>query len=217
MKLGQRASTPDGREYVYLQASVALAPGQLLIPISDVSVSSGLSSGTNAIGKIVYINSPSAGWTPGQFEDQEFYISAGTGIGQGGKIAGNSSSQLTLYPESALATALDGTSVLQIVQPGIAKLSVVTSKIQRVIGCAQITVPINYYFWALTEGDGLLQVGASTLTIGTNFTAGDGTTAGSAIVGVTGQGPFDAQNLGFTLRPNTASNTIAWVRFLIRG
>ena len=218
MKLGQRGSTPDGREWVYVQASVALAKGQLLIPVSDVTITAtNASSGVNAINQIVYIYNAAGGWTPGQFEDQEFYVSAGTGIGQGGKISGNSSTALTLYPESALTVALDSTSVVQIVQPSIVKLSVVTSKVQRVVGCAQVAVPVNYYAWVLTEGDGYVTVGASTLTIGTNFTAGDGTTPGSAVVGVTGAGPFDAQNLGYTLRPNTANNTNAWVRFLIRG
>lgn len=216
--VGQRGMTPDGREWVYAQnkSGVTISKGMIAIPIADVTVT-GVSSSADAIGRIIYITKASAGWTVGQFENQLVYVTAGTGIGQFAKIQTNNADTLTLYPENALTTALNsGSSNIKIVQPSLVRKAVVTSKIQRAVGCPQVDVADGYYAWFLTEGDGVVLAGTTTLVVGSNFTTGDAT-AGSVIVGVTSEGPFDAQSLGFALAANTANDTLTAVRFEIRG
>jgi len=217
--IGQRGMTPDGRMWVYAQnkSGATFSKGLIAIPITNVTANN-CSSSADAIGRIVYVTKTGAGWDVGQFENQLMYVTSGTGIGQVAKIQTNSADTLQLYPENALTTALSAVnSNITIVQPSLVKPSAITSKVQRAVGCPQVDVPTDAFGWFLTEGDGFVIVGTSTLIVGSNFTTGDGTVPGEVIVGVTSEGPFDAQSLGICLAPNTASDTAALVRFEIRG
>lgn len=214
-KLGQRSHTPDGREWVFVNAIAAIGKNLLAIPNTVTSVSTTLSSASDQQSRIVYINSASSSFTTGAFNDGIGLINAGTGTGQSFKIKTNTATQVQLYPETALTTALDGTSNMALLTPGAVLVSAVTSTIQQVVGCTQVAFALGDYGWMLTEGDGGI-ISNSTLTVGTNFTAG-GTTAGWALLGVTAKGPFDAQNLGFTMIANSGSGVAALGRFLIRG
>lgn len=204
--VGQRAQTPDGRMWIYVQSSVALSAGHIVVPAAITAVGTTITSGVDTSGRIVYITKASAGWTVGQFADGTVYISAGGAIGQVAKIKTNTTDTLELYPENALTTALTGSSTMSIWTQNIVRKSVVTTKIQNATGVVQTTFAANDYGWVLTRGIGVIISTSATLTAGTNLTTG-GSTAGEALVGVTATGPFDAQNIAVTVVSSTIAST----------
>lgn len=213
-KLGQRASTPDGRDWVYVLSAEALTNSSIVVPDAVVAVDT-VSSSTDAQGRIVYITEASAGWTIGQFEDAIGVIDDGTGKGQTFKIKTNSADTLTLYPETALGTALSVVdSDLTIMTMAKVDMAAVTSKVQNAVGANQVAFATAEYGWALTNGDGRAVAG-STLVVGANFTTGDDT-EGQVIVGVTAKGEYDGQSLGTALVANSAADMGALVRYNIR-
>lgn len=214
VKIGQRAVTPDGREWVYVRAQSAVTAGTVVVPDAVTSVDT-VSSGTDALGRIVYITKAAAGWTVGAFEDGIVYVDAGTGVGQMAKIKTNTATTLELYPETALTTALAvADSDITIRTMAYVDMAAVTSDIQSAVGIAQIAIGAASYGWVLTNGDGIVYAGES-LTVGCGFTTGDDT-IGYVIKAVTAEGPYDAQNLGFCLVANAAADTPALVRVNIR-
>jgi hypothetical protein len=143
-------------------------------------------------------------------------VDDGTGKGQVFKVMTNSVTTLTLYPETALATALSAVdSDITLARLAYVTKSAVTSTIQGTVGIAQVAFANLDYGWLLTEGEGVVLVG-NTLVVGANFTTGDDTT-GQGIVGVTAKGPYDAQSLGWCLVANSAADMGALVRVEIRG
>lgn len=216
-KLGQRASTPDGREWVFVRANVAIGKNLIAIPQAVSTVTGGtVTSGTDSQKRIVYINSSGSSFTTGQFQDGIGLINVGTGTGQTFKIKTNTPTQIQLYPETALTTALSvSDSGFAILTMSDVTIAAITSTIQKAVGSAQTAFAVADYGWMLTEGDGGA-ISSQTLIIGSNFTTGD-STAGQVIKGVTGNGPFDAQSLGFVLVANSGANVAALVRYEIRG
>ena len=213
-KLGQRAETPDGRDWVYVLSAEALTNSSVVVPDAVVAVDT-VSSSTDAQGRIVYITEASAGWTIGAFEDAIGVIDDGTGKGQTFKIKTNDATTLTLYPETALTTALSVTdSDLTIRTMSKVDMSAVTVDIQSAVGSNQVAFANAEYGWALTNGDGRAVAG-DTLVVGAGFKTGDNT-EGQVIVAVTAEGAFDFQNLGFALVANAAVDMGALVRFNIR-
>ena len=145
--IGQRAQTPDGREWVYVKAAEAISAKQAVVPDAVVSVDT-VSSSTDGLGRIVFITEASAGWTTGQFAEGWVYVDAGTGVGQAGRIKTNTADTLELYPEFALATALAvADSDITIRQPFNVDKSAVTVKIQGCVGISQILSLVH-----LTDG-----------------------------------------------------------------
>lgn len=214
-KLGQRASTPDGREWVFVHAFAAVGKNLIAIP-NTVTTGTLASSATDNQGRIVYINDADATLTTGAFQDAIGLINTGTGTGQSFKVKTNTVTQIQLYPETALTTPLavaDSGYALRTMSDVIP--AAITSTIQQAIGGAQTAFATGDYGWLLTEGDGGV-VSSQTLIIGSNFTTGD-STAGQVIKGVTAQGPFDAQSLGFVLVANSGANVGALARYEIRG
>ena len=195
VKLGQRGSTPDGREWQYVKAASAL--GDSLVAIPDAVASSDLySSSADSQGRIVYATRAANTLTVGQYEDGIGQVDAGTGVGQTFKIRTNDATTFTLYPENALSTALSvSDSDLTYINMNFVDPAAVTSKIQMAQGIAQAAFATNDYGWLLTNGIGRVLAGAALLT-GTGFTTGDDT-VGQVIRAVTATGPFDAQNLGY--------------------
>ena len=213
-KLGERAMTPDGREWVYVKADSALAAGSVAVPDAVTAVDT-VSSSTDGQGRIVYITEASAGWTVGQFEDAIGVVDDGTGVGQTFKIKTNTADTLVLYPESALATALSVVdSDITIRSMAIVDKAAVTSAVQSAVGIAQVAFAAGDYGWILTNGDGHVLAG-EVLTIGCGFTTGDDTT-GQVIKAVTAEGPYDAQNLGICLAANAGADQPVLVRVNIR-
>ena len=210
--VGQRAETPDGSKWVYVKANSALAKGSVAVPVANTAVDT-VSSSTDAQGRIVYITEASAGWTPGAFAEGWVIVDDGTGVGQAGKIMTNTADTLQLYPEYAFTTALAvADSDITISQVNLVAKAAITEKKQNAVGIAQIAFAASDYGWLLTEGEGVVLAGASLTPVGSNFTTGDDTT-GQVILGVTAEGPFDAQSLGRVLVVNAAADqlTQVWV------
>lgn len=214
-KLGQRAMTPDGREWVFVNAAGAVGKNLIAIP-NTVSTLTTVSSSTDNQGRIVYLTDTDSALTVGAFEDGIGLVNTGTGSGQNFKIQTNSATVITLYPDTALTTAL------AVADSGIALktmsrvlIAAVTSKIQQAVGATQTAFASGDYGWLLTEGDGGVVAG-EVLIIGSNFTTG-AATAGEVIKGITATGPFDAQNLGICLVANSGADLGALARFEIRG
>lgn len=214
--LGQRAMTPDGRMWVYVKCSTGvLAKGSAAIQDAVVAVDN-FSSSTDAEGRIVYLTSTNASWTVGAYADTWGVVDDGTGKGQTFKIMTNTVNTLYLYPESALSTALSVVdSDITIGRLSYVTKAAVTSKVQGCVGFAQVAFANLDYGWLITEGEGVCIPG-NTLVVGAGFTTGDDTT-GQVIVGVTANGPFDAQNLGWCIVANSAADMGALVRFEVRG
>ncbi len=213
--IGQRAQTPDGREWVYVKCTTGtLAKGNVAIQDAVVAVDN-FSSSTDALGRIVYLTSANASWTVGAYADCIGVVDDGTGKGQTFKIMSNTVTTLQLYPESALATALSVVdSDITIVRPAQVTIAAVTSTVQGAVGIAQNSFANLDYGWLLTEGDGVVLTG-NTLVVGAGFNTGDDTT-GQVVVAVTAKGPYDAQNLGFAWVANSAADMGALVRVSIR-
>lgn len=213
-KKGERASTPDGREWVYVKANSALAKGSVAVPDAVTAVDL-CSSSTDALSRIVYITKASAGWTVGQFEDGWVVVDQGTGVGQTAKIQSNSTDTLYLYPETALTTALAvADSDITIRTMAEVDKAAVTVKIQSAVGIAQFAFAAADFGWLLTNGEGAVLAG-EVLIIGSNFVTGDDTT-GQVVKGTTAKGPFDEQSLGISLVANDAADQLALVRVNIR-
>lgn len=214
-KLGQRAMTPDGRMWVFVKASGAVGKNLIAIP-NTVTSASLVSSATDNQGRIVYLTQAAATWTAGQFQDGIGLVNAGTGTGQGFKIRTNSATVITLYPETALTTALAvGSSGIAIQTMNQVLIAAVTSKIQMVVGATQTAFALADYGWLLTEGDGTVVAG-EVLVVGGDFVSG-AATAGEVLKGTTAKGGFDEQNLGFCIVANSGGDLGALVRFEIRG
>lgn len=214
-KLGQRGMTPDGREWVHVKAAGAIGKNFIAIPNTVTSVSTTISSASDNQSRIVYINSASSTFTLGQFQDGIGLINAGTGTGQGFKIKTNSATQVTLYPETALTTALDGTSNMALLTMNQVLIAAITSKVQKTVGATQVAFASADHGWLLTEGDGTVVAG-EVLVIGQDFVSG-AATAGEVLKGTTAKGGFDEQNLGIALVANSGADLGALVRFEIRG
>jgi len=208
-KLGERAQTPDGREWVYVKAAEAITKDMAVVPDAVVAVDT-VSSSADALGRIVYITEASAGWTVGAYADAWVYVDAGTGVAQAGRIKTNTTDTLELYPEFALTTALAvADSDITIREPFHVDKAAVTSQIQGVVGIAQIAIASASYAWVLTKGVGTVLAGEA-LVVGSGFQTGDDT-EGTVNKAVTAEGPLDSQSLGYCLVANASADTAALV------
>lgn len=217
MPIGQRAMTPDGREWVYVTNTTAtLAAGNIVVPAAVVT-SDLWSSSTDTQGRIVYLTRAANSFTVGAYAGGVGTVDQGTGVGQQFKILTNNVTTLTLSPETALATALAVADSDLTFMPNMAKVVVaaVTSKVQMVQGSVQVASVTGDYLWALTEGVGKAVAG-EVLVVGADFVSGDDT-VGQVLKGTTAKGGFDEQNLGFCVIANDAADQGTLVQFEIRG
>ena len=211
--IGQVASTPDGRQWVYVKCTTStLAKGSVAVPITQTAVDN-VSSSTNALGQIVYITKASAGWTTGQFAGSNVVVDDGTGVGQQAKVLSNTADTLQLAPENALTTALSSTdSDITIYSNFQVQKAAITSKLQNAVGIAQTAFANLDFGWICTKGVGSVLAGEALTPAGTDFVTGDDTT-GQVVKGTTAKGPFDEQALGRVLVPNAAADqlTLVWI------
>lgn len=213
-KLGQRAVTPDGREWTFVKNNSTIVNGNIVIP-NTVTSADLWSSSTDSQSRKVYATRAASTMTVGVFEDAIGVVDDGTGVGQTFKIRTNSATTLTLYPETAFATALAvADSDLTFIGMSDVLIAAVTSTVQMTQGAFQVAATSGDYGWILTEGDGRAIAGEA-LVVGKGFTSGDDTT-GQVIKGVTAKGAFDEQNLGYCIVANAAADQGTLVRFFIR-
>jgi len=206
--------TPDGREWVFVKANTAVATSLVAVP--DAVTSADLwSSSTDNQGRIVYLTRAASTMTTGAFEDAIGVVDDGTGVGQTFKVRTNNATTITLYPETALGTALSvADSDITLRTMSEVDPAAITSKLQSAQGAPQVSLAASDYGWLLTNGDGRVLAG-NALVVGVDFTTGDDT-VGQVVVGVTGDEPFEIQNLGYALVANAAADQGALVRFNIR-
>lgn len=211
--IGQRGSTPDGREWQYVKASTAIANTFACVPVAFTAQDL-FSSSTDNQGRIVYLTRAASTFTVGQYAQGIGIVDAGTGSGQTFKIRTNNATTLTLQPETALTTALDVADsdltfgVMSLVIP-----AAITSKLQMTQGGSQVSFSAGDYGWVLTNGDGRVMAGA-TLVVGAGFTTGDDT-AGQVIAWAADETLEDAQNLGYAITVG-AADAGALVRWITR-
>ena len=212
-KLGQRASTPDGREWKFVKNNSTIALGNIVVP-NTVSSADLWSSSTDNQGRIVYLTRAANALTVGAYEDAIGVVDDGTGVGQTFKIRTNSATTLTLYPETALSTALS-VSDSDLTWIGMANvvISAITSKVQMTQGAFQVSAVSGDYGWILQQGDGRAVAG-EVLVVGESFVSGDDT-AGQVIKGTTAKGDFDEQNLGYCIVANAGADQGVLVRYFI--
>lgn len=213
-KLGQRAMTPDGREWQFVKDGSTIALGNIVIPAAATAADL-FSSSTDSQGRIVYITRAADTNTVGAFEDAIGVVDDGTGVGQTFKIKTNSATTFTLYPETALATALAvADSDVTVIGMSNVIIAAVTSKVQRTQGAFQCSAVSGDYGWILTDGDGRAVAG-EVLTVGCSFVSGDDT-AGQVLKGTTAKGAFDEQPLGYCIIANAAADQGTLVRYFVR-
>jgi len=214
-KLGQRAVTPDGREWQFVFATTALTNSSACVPTAVTSADL-WSSSTDSQGRIVYLTRAASTMTVGGFEDAIGVVDEGTGVGQTFKIRTNSATTLTLYPETALTTALAvADSDLTFIGMSRVDMAAVTSKLQMCQGGNQVAFAASDYGWLLTDGDGRVRFGDTTAIVGAGFNTGDDTT-GQVDVAVITEGALTAQNLGYAIVANGASDIGTLVRWIVR-
>lgn len=213
-KLGQRAMTPDGREWQFVHANENMTNSAAVVPIAATAADLWSSSQDNQ-GRNVYLTRAASAMTTGAFEDGIGLVDDGTGEGQTFKIRTNNATTLTLYPETALTTALSvSDSDLTYLSMSQVEMAAITSKVQMCQGSVQVAFTSGDYGWALTNGDGRAVPG-NTLVVGAGFTTGDDT-EGQVVVGVTATGPYDAQNLGYAIVANSGADVATLVRWIVR-
>lgn len=213
-KLGQRAATADGREWQFVKADTAVATGLVAVP--DAVTSADLfSSSTDAQGRIVYLTRAASTMTVGAFEDAVGVVDDGTGVGQVFKVRTNNATTLTLYPETALGTALAvADSDLTLMTMNIVDPAAITSKVQMAQGIAQVSFAAADYGWVLTNGVGRVIAGEA-LVVGKGFVTGDDT-VGQVVKATTAKGSFDEQYLGYAIVANAAADQGTLVMVNIR-
>lgn len=212
-KLGERGITPDGREWKFVKNNSTIALGNIVIPNTVVDTDL-WSSSTDSQGRIVYLSRAANSLTTGLYEDAIGVVNQGTGVGQTFKIRTNNATTLTLYPETALATAL-AVADSDLIYIGMANviIAAVTSKVQMTQGAFQVAAASGDYGWILQQGDGRAVAG-EVLVVGESFVSGDDT-AGQVLKGTTAKGPFDEQALGYAIVANDAADQGALVRYFI--
>lgn len=213
-KLGQRAATPDGREWQFVKNGSTIANGNIVIPAANTDQDL-WSSSTDSQGRIVYLTRAASSLTIGDFEDGMGVVNQGTGVGQVFKIRTNDATTLTLYPETALTTAL-AVADSDLVFLGLSNviIAAVTSKLQRTQGAFQCAAASGDYGWILTDGDGRAVAG-EVLVAGAGFTSGDDT-AGQVIKNVATESSITAQTLGYCIVANDAADQGTLVRYITR-
>lgn len=213
-KLGQRAMTPDGREWTFVKNGSTIANGNIVVPAAVASADL-FSSSSDSQGRKVYATKAALGATIGAYEDAIGVVDDGTGVGQTFKIRTNDATTLTLYPETAFATALSvADSDLTYIGMSNVVIAAITSKIQMTQGAFQCAAASGDYGWILTNGDGRAIAG-EVLVVGASFVSGDDTT-GQVVKGTTAKGAFDEQTLGYCIVANAAADQGTLVRYFVR-
>lgn len=203
-ELGDRAQTPDGRQWVYVKANEALSLGHNCTRVANTDVDT-VSSATDGDGFITRITEGSAGWTVGVYDNAYGLVDDGTGEGQHFKVETNTADTLRLFRAYRLTTALDvADSDIVLVRPYLAEKTAVTTLNQILIGAAQVAFASADYGWLLTRGVGLAIAGDTGIA-NEQMTPGDDT-EGEVIAIANGETPDDISTIGRVLVANTTAD-----------
>ncbi len=207
--LGTIAVDGMGNAFKYVQnvaGGTTWGVGNVLMPAAATSVAATVTSSTDK----KTVSKTSIASTAGAFSGYYLFVSNGGSEGDLRVIAGNDLNNI--YLETALTSALNGTSALKIQHPYVCDLSTGSGQVIPV-GIAMAAVTVGNYGWAQVEGVGPVKCVNGAITANKNLTTG-GSTAGQAIIGVTANGPYDATNIGYVLETNTnsAKNVMAYIQ-----
>lgn len=213
MKIGERAITPDGRVWRYVNLTSTTSAGAIVQPdpnpVHQFTMAAGtLSLSANPVGQYVYLTYSTGGLTAGALEEGWVYLYIGTGEGYALKVKTNTSSVIEFYPQYATVftatTGVDSTTGAKVWCPFNVNPSVVTTQTNVCTGIAQIAFTAGYYGFVLMQGYGTVL--GSSLVAGHGFGPG-GATAGYGLIATTGKGPYDQFNMGYIIiAANDASN-----------
>lgn len=154
------AVTPDGRIWRYLQATEIITKHYIVetpATLGEDTVSSASQGGKRVL---IQTGGADSTWTAGAYIDHWVFVDDGTGEGQVGKIKDNSATELTLYDDYALATALAvADSDITIVHAPDAENLDASSSNAPIQGVAQVAFAANDYGWFLVKGIGGVIIG----------------------------------------------------------
>ncbi len=164
--LGDFYYDSHGNKYVYAVAGESLTKGWLLMKLASVGVDTVASGSGTAVylGKTYGINAQiieaAAGWTPGAYAGWMGVVDDGTGAGQTFEVDNNDAT--TLYLKEPLVTALSvADSDITIFTRHTLVGSTNTTKINP-FAITPRAITSGHYFWAQTEGVGIVLVSADT-------------------------------------------------------
>jgi hypothetical protein len=202
--MGEIAQTPDGRLWRYLYATEAISQYMVTSRPANTAVTT-VSSSANGQSQNVFVTEAAAGWTVAAYQDHWLIVHTGTGEGQVAKIKDNTSTTLELYPDYALATALEvASSGVTIVHENDAEKIAITTLITTPNGVAQVAFASADYGYFLIKGIGGVLAGEA-ITINESMTPGDDT-EGTVEIGDTAKGTFDEAFVGRCLVANASAD-----------
>ena len=208
-ELGDRAQTPDGRQWVYVKANEAISKGHIATRIANTDVDT-VSSANDGDGNRTRVTEASAGWTAGQFQFAYGLVDDGTGEGQYFKVEDNTADTLRLFSDYKLTTALDvADSDIVLVRPFLAEKVAITTLNQILLGVAQVAFAANDYGWLLTRGVGGVIAG-DVVVANELITTGDDT-EGEGVNVTAGETVDDISSIGRVLVANTTVDKAALV------
>ncbi|HDZ13686.1 MAG TPA: hypothetical protein ENH60_02150 [Pricia sp.] len=208
-KVGEYATTPDGRIWRYVKANEALVLSNALTRIAN-SDQDTVASTTDGAGDETIITQVSAGFTVGDFNDAYGLVDSGTGKGQFFKIKTNDATRLFLFSDYALSTTLVvGDSDIVIVRPYLAEKTATSTLNQIPLGIAQVAFTSGDFGYALISGPGSVLAGAA-LVANELCTPGDNT-EGTLITVASGETVDDVSSFGRTLVANDTADVAGMI------
>lgn len=165
-RLGTIRELEDGRTFVYCKnGAVALAAGAVCASVITSGMNEQTVTVAHAIGtKQVTITDSGSGTAANAYKDGMLVVTAGTGIGQSYKIAGNeaasASATFTVQLADGLQTAWSTSDTdVTLYKNRYNGVVVNPTDGQQIPACVpQRIVTANYYFWGQVLGDGAMLI-----------------------------------------------------------
>lgn len=173
-RLGTIRELEDGQVFAYCKnGAVALAAGAVCASVITSGMNEQTVTVAHAIGtKQVTITDSGSGTSANAYKDGTLVVTAGTGIGQSYKIAGNeaaaASATFTVQLQEGLATAWSTSDTDVTLYKNKYNGVVVnpTDGQQLPVCVPQRIVTANYYFWGQILGDGAMLIDANAESVG---------------------------------------------------
>lgn len=199
-QLGEVRYDTLGNAYKYItngEPSTAVTKGMILMQEGVVSVAATLTSSANGL----VITKASAFSTAGLYSG--FYVYVNDGGDEGDMLVVTGNDLNNLYLDSALATALNGSSTVRLFNPNVINIATGSGQIVP-MGIAVSAIPAGYFGWAQVGGVANVLIGTAVATANLCVKVGD-TTAGYGNVIANGNDLFDVNVIGWSLQASTAT------------